>query len=473
MKRPARVSAWSLRRRLTLIAAAAMIASIAFGGVAMYWAASIESDQMLDASLEQLGATVLSFVEDDMGDGALDGKGKPGHLKTRPSASLLYRYQVWSRRGELLMRSHEAPADAPLVDLARLGFSTVRIEGETYRVLALPSKDKAVVVQVAENIDEQWREVGSVTAYYMSFLLVPFAVVFGVAWAMLQRSMGSVQSMADQLSDRNPLNLSPIDVNDPPTEMLPILKSIDQLFDRVGHALSSERRFTSVAAHEMRTPLAGLRAQSQLASSAHDEGDRQEALAALRLGVDRASHMLDQLLDLARIEALPADGAVPMQPLRISDVFHDVINDLGPRALERQVVVQARFDADEIVGHRFALFVLLRNLLANAIGYSPERGAVQVRVAAEDDGIALTVDDGGEGIAAADRERAFERFQRLGQTREKGAGLGLSIALSVVELHRAKIQLLDSPLGGLRVRVLFPREDHAANAAHEARDRAA
>lgn len=468
MKPLARVSSWSLRRRLTLIAAAAMVASIAFGGVAMYWAASIESDQMLDASLEQLGATVLSFVEQDMSDGSLDAQGKPGPLKTRPSASLLYRYQVWSRRGELLMRSHEAPADAPLVDLARLGFSTVVIGGETYRVLALPSKDKAVVVQVAENIDEQWREVGSVTVYYMGFLLVPFAVVFGVAWAMLQRSLGSVQSMAGQLSDRNPLNLAPIEVDDPPREMLPILKSIDQLFERVGHALSTERRFTSIAAHEMRTPLAGLRAQSQLASSALDEGDRQEALAALRVGVDRASHMLDQLLDLARIEALPADGAVPMERLRLSDVFNDVIEDLGPRALERQVVVHARFDADEVLGHRFALFVLLRNLLANAILYSPGQGSVQVRAAAEGHGIVLTIDDAGAGIAAADRERAFDRFERLGKTGATGVGLGLSIALSVVELHRAKIQLLDSPLGGLRVRVLFPPIADAAAPPHAA-----
>ena len=452
----ARAASWSLRRRLTLIAGAAMIASIAFGGVAMYWAASIESDQMLDASLEQLGATVLSFVEQDMSDGTLDTQNKPGPLKTRPSASLLYRYQVWSRQGELLMRSHEAPADVPLVGLSRLGFSTVQIEGESYRVLALPSSNKAVVVQVAENIDEQWREVGSVTAYYMSFLLVPFAIVFGVAWTMLQRSLGSVQSMADQLSDRNPLNLSPIDVHDPPREMLPIIESIDHLFERVGHALSTERRFTSFAAHEMRTPLAGLRVQSQLASRASDEDDRQDALAALRLGVDRASHLLDQLLDLARIEALPTEGAVPMVRLNISDVFQDVMNDLGARALARQVVVHARFDADELRAHRAALYVLLRNLIANAIAYSPVAGSVQLRSEESSDALALTVDDNGPGIAAADRVRAFERFNRLGQIRTQGVGLGLSIALAVAEFHRAKIELQDSPLGGLRVAVRFP-----------------
>ena len=461
----ARISAWSLRRRLTVIAGCAMVASIAFGGVAMYWTATIENEQMLDASLEQLGATVLSFVEEDIAAGGFAGAANVTHLKTRPSASLLYRYQVWSSDGELLMRSHEAPADAPLVDLQRLGFSTAKVKGEEYRVFALPSKNREIVIQVAENIDEQWRGIGSVTAYYASFLLLPFTLVFGLSWLLMRRSFRSIEAMADQLRHRNPLNLAPIRVADPPTELLPILQSIDTLFGRVGHALSTERRFTSVAAHEMRTPLAGLRAQSQLASTARDEHERQEALSLVRVGVDRASYLLDQLLDLARIEALPAEGTVAIERVRFVDVCRDVMTDLAPRAEAKGVTVDVQAPADTLPAHRFALSVLLRNLLANAIAHSPAGGRVEVKLAARADAIELTVDDAGPGIAPAHRERAFERFERLGQTRAQGVGLGLSIVLSVVELHRAQIRLLDSPLGGLRVLVIFARdasEDAAA-----------
>lgn len=450
-----RLSTWSLRRRLALIAAFAMVASIAFGGIAMYWAASIENDQMLDARLEQFGATVLSFVENELGDVSLVDPAKLPRLKTRPSAALLYRYQVWSRQGSLLMRSHEAPEDVPLMALPRLGFATVAIKGEAYRVFSLPSKNREFVVQVAENTDERWGQIGLITAYYMGFLLIPFGMVFGGSWLMLRRSFRSVETMADQLSHRNPLNLASIRVEDPPRELLPILNSIDTLFARVGHALSTERRFTSVAAHEMRTPLAGLRAQSQLASSARNDDELQDALKSLRVGVDRASHLLDQLLDLARVEALPADEAVHLESVNMADVYQHVMLELGIRAAKKQLSVSARFSVEVLQGLPFALSVLLRNLIVNAIIYSPVGARVEVQCAPQGDSIALTIDDAGPGIRPADRERAFERFDRLGRARADGVGLGLSIVLSVVELHRAKIQLLDSPLGGLRVKVLF------------------
>jgi signal transduction histidine kinase len=462
-----RVSAWSLRRRLALIASFALVSSIAFGGVAMYWAAGIEDDQMLDARLEQLGATVLSFVENELSSTAFVDPDKLPHLKTRPSAALLYRYQVWSRQGSLLLRSHETTADAPLMPLSSLGFATRSIQGEEYRVFALPSKNRELIVQVAENIAERSSQVGLSTAYYAGFLLIPFAVVSGASWLMLRRSLRAVETMADQLHHRNPLDLTPLRVDDPPLELLPILKSIDTLFDRVGDALSTERRFTSVAAHEMRTPLAGLRAQSQLASSARNDAERQDALDSLRTGVDRTSRLLDQLLDLARVEALPADGNRGIEGVDITSVYQDVMVELGPAAATKQISVGALFESGTLQGHRFGLSVLLRNLLANAIAYSPAGGRVEVHCAPQGGLIALTVDDSGPGIRAADRERAFERFTRLGQTRTQGVGLGLSIVLSAVQLHHARIELLDSPLGGLRVQVLFAPIAGAAQPPHD------
>lgn len=450
-----RVSGWSLGRRLTLIATFAMVSSLAFGGLAIYWAASLEEDQMLDARLEHLGSTVLAFVEEELDEPDPSGAMKYHNVKTRPTAALLYRYQVWSRDGSLLLRSYEASSQAPLMSLGKLGYDTVHYQGDEYRAFALPTKDQKYVIQVAENIDERWSQNGLMTAYYMGFLLVPLALVFGVTWLLLRRSMHSVDAMASQLRHRNPLDLTPMRLADPPQELQPVLASIDTLFARVGHALSAERRFTSVAAHELRTPLAGLRAQAQLASTARDPAELQDALQSLQIGVDRASHMLEQLLDLAHIEAQPADGGVPLQRVVVSDVYQHVMTDIGPRCARKQIGCGARFAAETIECHEFALYVLLRNLLANAVLYSPVGGKIEVRSEVRDDGVALIVDDSGPGIPAQDRERAFERFNRLGQTKTEGVGLGLSIVLSVVELHHARVQLLDSPLGGLRVQVLF------------------
>lgn len=454
-----RSSDWSLRRRLLWIASTAMAASMLLGGVAMYSVASIEGDQMMDASLEHLGATVLAFVEEEIEEELHEVTTgvhtMPLNLTTRPSVALLYRFQVWTRHGTLLMRSHEAPADRPLMHLTHFGFDTVRIGGEEYRTFALPSRNREFVIQVAENIDERWTQTARLTAYYVAFLLVPLALVFGATLLWLGRSLHAIDSLADQLGRRRALDLEPVDVAAPPRELLPILRSIDRLFERVGQALSVERGFTAVAAHEMRTPLAGLRAHAQLATRAQSADELKQALDSLMVGADRAAHLLDQLLDLARVDNMPKNVESLFEPLALSDVHREVMQELGPRGDRKRIAFSARFQADRILGHRFAVHVLLRNLIANAIAYTPEGGQIEVSARREGDTIELCVDDSGPGIQPEDRERALQRFNRLGRTQVDGSGLGLAIVHSVTELHRAGLQLTDSPLGGLRVAVRF------------------
>jgi signal transduction histidine kinase len=468
-----RRATWSLRQRITMIAVFVVVASIAFGGATMYWAASVENDEILDARLEQFGGTVLYFAERDLNMAAFNDPALLRPLKTRPSAALLYRYQIWSHEGVLLMHSHEASERTPLTALSQLGFSSVRIDGDEYRVFALPSSDRKLIIQVAENISERWLDIGSLTAYYMTYLLLPFGIVVVGAWVMLRRALHAVRSTAEQLDHRNPLDVTPLQIDNPPADLLPILRSIDTLFARVGRALSSERQFTSVAAHELRTPLAGLRAHAQLASTAHDEEELQFALQSIRAGVDRVTHLIQQLLDLARVDALPANDGEDIEAVNLQDVYRSVMLDLGARVAERQVRVAARFDAPAVRGHRVALSLLLRNLLDNAIRYSPPGSVVTVECALRGDHVALTVDDAGKGIPAPDRQSAFERFNRLGESRANGVGLGLSIVLSVVEMHGARIELLDSPSGGLRVLVSFPSTAAAAETAASTVQRAA
>lgn len=461
-----RRSQWSLLIRLAWIATAAVVASLLFGGFAMFWAASIENDHMIDARLEQFGATMQALVAESLTGLQGDAAAPPVPLKTRPTATLLYRYQVWTRDGALLLRSHEAPAAGPMTELAQLGYSSRTIDGEEHRVFSLPSRDGRYVIQVAENLSEAWTQVGLTTAYYAAFLLLPFGLVLLATWYLLRRALHSLNALADGLKSRNPLELTPLSVDEPPRELVPILQALDKLIGGMQRALSIERSFTALAAHEMRTPLAGVRAQAQLLTQEDLPPEPKESALALMKGVDRASHILDQLLDLARVEALAIAGEPEFKQVRITDVYQEVLHDLALRIRRRQVSVTARLGDEQLHCHGFALSVLLRNLLANAILYSPAGGRVELVVIPGEQDVMLAVDDSGQGIPEAERERAFERFNRLGRSQADGVGLGLSIVLMVVELHRARIQLTSSPLGGLRAQVHFPRERGAPAAGY-------
>jgi two-component system OmpR family sensor kinase/two-component system sensor histidine kinase QseC len=447
-------TAWSLRRRLVLIGGFAMLTTLLVGGFSMYWAASIEDDQMLDARLEQLGSTILSFIEHDLTEPRELQEVQHLPLATRPAAALLYRYQVWTSAG-MLLRTFEAPADRSFVPLERFGFSKASINGETYRTFSLPSRDGRYVIQVAECIDERIGQIATVTGYYVGFLLLPFGLLCGTAWALLMRSMRSIDTIAIQLRERNPLDVTPLRVQSPPEEMKPILLSLETMFQRVRDAISVERRFTSVAAHEMRTPLAGLRAQAQLACSVNDPGEAQVALRSVILGVDRAAHLLSQLLDIAKIETLSKERLLEFREVWFDDVYAQLVVDFDRAACEKGITLTHWFETDSVWAQSLGMLLVMRNLVANAILYTPAGGKVHLSTRLHDEDVVLTVDDSGPGIAPHDRERAFERFNRLGAAPGHGVGLGLSIVLMVVEWHEAKIALLDSPLGGLRSQVVF------------------
>ncbi|MCW2573306.1 MAG: hypothetical protein JWO88_3364, partial [Frankiales bacterium] len=385
-------------------------------------------------------------------------------LKTRRAAALLYRFQVWSSDGVLLLRSHESPSDRPLMDIGRFGFDRVELPDGHYRTFALPTRNRQMVVQVAECVDERMGQLAVITGYYVGFLVLPFGLLFIAIWLLLRRSLQSIQSIAEQLHGRNPLDVTHLRVESPPQEMMPILRSLDDMFERIGHALSVERRFTSVAAHELRTPLAGLRAHAQLAATSTDPMTSREALLSVIQGVDRASHLLNQLLDLARVESLQNDTGLKFQTVSFDLVFAEAVRDLRAVMTSKGVLVTDHFEAGEMRGLKFGLFLILRNLLSNAVLYCPPGGCVEVSTRYEGSSTVLIVDDSGPGIRPEQRALAFERFNRLGHSRTDGVGLGLSIVLMVVELHAAKISLLASPLGGLRSQIVFPRIEEPVDA---------
>jgi signal transduction histidine kinase len=282
-------------------------------------------------------------------------------------------------------------------------------------------------------------------------------VSLGVTSYLLKSSFETLGIMADRLREHNLLDVKPMQIDKPAKEMMPVIEAVNSLFLRAGNAITLEQRFTAMAAHELRTPWAGIRAQAQLACTARTEGESQNALHALIRGIDRASHVFDQLLDLAKLETMGDDITSKFQLVQISLVFQHVLEETRSLAQSKDVIVASQFFADEVQSIDFILYLMLRNLVSNAILYTPRGGRVEVFTQENDECLTLTVDDSGKGIPTIAREKAFERFNRLDQHGADGVGLGLSIVAQVVSLLRAKIQLLDSPLGGLRVQVTLNR----------------
>jgi two-component system OmpR family sensor kinase len=217
------------------------------------------------------------------------------------------------------------------------------------------------------------------------------------------------------------------------------------------------KNFVADAAHELRSPLAALKLQAQSVQRAPDNAARELALGRLTAGIERATRLVEQLLVLARHQA-SADVGASAQRVSLAEIARLAVADVVPSAQSRRIDVGVgSADESPVSGHPDALRILVRNLLDNAVKYSPEGATVDVGVAREDGRLVLSVEDSGPGIAQADRERVFDRFYRIAGTQASGSGLGLAIVRSIARLHGASLHLDQSPrLGGLRVQVRFP-----------------
>jgi signal transduction histidine kinase len=449
----------SLRQRVATISALAVSGALLMSVVGLHWAEESRDERSFDTRLAQAAKTVLLFAKNHHQTLDIANGQKNPTVALGSEDQPIYRFQVWSVDGALLMRSQSASAVEPLTELTHLGLLSNRLDGEASRLFSLRDPDSHLIVQVAEPLLERNDDFG----YYLLPLILPFLVSLGVTSYLLKGSFKTLDTMADRMRQHNLLDVKPLKIDKPPKEMMPVIDAMNSLFLRTGNAISMEQRFTSMAAHELRTPWAGIRAQAQLARTAQTEGELQSALQALIHGIDRASHVLDQLFDLARLESMGNDVTSKFQLVRVSIPFQQVLEEVRGLAESKDVTVASRFVTDEVQGMDFILYLMLRNLVSNAILYSPKGGRVDVFTQEQGQHLILTVDDSGRGIPAHAREKAFERFNRLDQHGADGVGLGLSIVAQVVSLLRASIQLMDSPLGGLRVQVTLNRavcEDH-------------
>jgi two-component system, OmpR family, sensor kinase len=436
----------SIRRTLLvwLIAGLTGIALLATG--ATYIAARHEVGELLDLQLKQLA---YSTRIDDLLRGRQPGFDQPIAPSGAGVTELLT--QIWDRNGVLVYWSQPG---AGLPVPATEGYSTVRHDHREWRVYTMVQGSHAL--QVAQAQDER-ETIATTTALRTLVPFLAFIPLFGVLiWAAVSRGLEPLEAMSRAVAKRRPDALTPISERALPEELQPLAASLNDLLARLDAALAAQRRFTADAAHELRTPLAALQLQVDLARRAGHATDRSAAYDDLDAGVKRATRLVEQLLTLARVE--PEALAERARACDLVAIAKEAIVARAALANAKGVDLGLAREAPAVVhGDPASLATLLSNLLDNALRHTPPGGRVDVMVDREPDAAVLTVADTGPGIPVDERERVFDRFYRGEENGESGSGLGLSIVKRIADAHGAAIAL-DAPAegSGLVVRVRFP-----------------
>ena len=431
----------SLRTRLTVFLLAAALLAAGITGVLAYRNTLKENEQLFDYQLRQ---TALSLRD----QGVADNLQPPGADEDAPAVVV----QIWTMNGAALYLSHPGAA---LPDRAVLGFSDVDAGNRRWRVYSMAARNR--IIQVAQPLELR-RDLAAAAALRSLRPLLIFAPLMTLLiWFLVDRALRPVQRLAHEVKLRDAGSLTPLPEQNLPSEVEPVAHAINSLLARLKLAFDSQRAFVADAAHELRSPLTALKLQLQLMARAPDEAGRRAAATQLEQGVERATRLIEQLLTAAR--TAPGENPGQMQPLDLAGLAREAIAEVWPLAEARGTGIELDAEERTMLGaDADALRILMRNLLDNAIRYTPAGGQVNMRIAQQPDALILTVDDSGPGIPAEERERAFQRFYR-GQ-REAGdgigSGLGLAIVANIAARHAATVRLLDSALGGLRVEVRFP-----------------
>ena len=449
----------SLKTRLLWFVLVAILLAAVLQAFTAYRGALGQADAMFDDHLQQVARSLRSGIPLD--SPLLQDSDAPG--------SDLY-IQIWGPDGRQLFRSTRSA----LPPRAVLGFSDVEADGNLYRVYTLQTALQTV--QIAQDLGARTARARAlaVQAILPFGLLTPLLML--AVWWVITRSLAPVERARRDVAHRAADDFSPLADTGLPDEVRPLVDELNLLFGRVRGAFDAQKNFVADAAHELRSPLTALRLQAQALrpQSRVDEtpAEREAAITRLNQGIDRAIRLVEQLLVLAREESGSAPSAPAADDLvDLQEVVKLTVADVLPPARLKQIDVGMATELHAVPvlvhGQPEALRVLLRNLLDNAVKYTPAGGRVDVSLEAGQEGARLLVEDSGPGIAQQDRERVYDRFFRAsGTASEAGSGLGLSIVQVIASRHRARLQLDRSEsLGGLKVSVFFPASPSPRHAA--------
>jgi two-component system OmpR family sensor kinase len=430
-----------LREQLLIWLLGGMLVSTLLAGAVLYLQVHAEADELFDYQLKQMAATLPAQLT----------LPAPPLWGPDPDEDQDIVMQVWDRNGQPLYVSNRALA---LPQAQSSGFHTVTAKDERWRVYTAMRHGHLIQVAQPTSVRQE------LAAGLAARSLLPFAVLIPalalLIWVAVGRSLAPLQRLADALRRRTPDAMQALPNDDLPPEIRPLIDALNSLLERLEKALATQRAFVADAAHELRTPLAALKLQLQLAERADTPAARLAAIAKLHERLDRATHLVTQLLTLARQE--PRMAPRNFAAVNLAALARHVVADRSPLAERRNIDLGVIADAGEenVQGDDDSLRILLGNLVDNAIRYTPSGGRVDVDVQRRNSQIVLSVLDNGPGIPIEEHERVFDRFYRREGSGVAGSGLGLAIVQNIAEQHGAEIVLLDNLAGsGLRIEVRF------------------
>ena len=378
------------------------------------------------------------------------------HSHIKPTAEK-FQFQVWDNDGHLLLHSPNAPK-VPFTS-GTVGFSQEDIDGTPWRVFSSYHQKSGLSVLIAERSDTREELVRLMAKDDIYIVLCTYPLLGLLIWIIIGRGLSSIKRVTEEVSHRAPNYLEPVDLKTVPVEIKSLVDELNHLLLRLQQGLEREKRFSADAAHELRTPLAALKTQAQVAFQAMDHKELQNAVKKVIRGVDRSAHVVEQLLTLSRL--MPDANIIEDQSqLNLRYIVTEELALLAPLAIKKDIelALVAKDRNYPILANSTAISILVKNVVDNAIRYSPSNSEVQVQLTQDRKAVTMKVIDSGPGIPAALRARVFERFYRILGTKAHGSGLGLAIVQQIANLHHAQVKLGSSTeLGGLEITITFPK----------------
>ena len=448
----------SIRRRLLVLL---------LGSLVLVWSAMLavgyaelreEVDELADARMEQSARTLLLLDlkrlqrlagQENGRDEDHDDDHKSEHDREHARA---VDFLVWDDDGSLLLRSPGAP---PLAFDARDGYRTLQSAQGSVRSFALRDPRRGYQVRVFEAVDTRSHLVNKLALRMAQLLLLAMPVLALLIWISTGRGLKPLTTISRAIGSRNAENLQPLDLERVPVETQPLVDSLNNLLQRLSESIDRERSFTADAAHELRTPLAAIKVQAEVALAAKSEEQRRQAIGQVIAGVHRTTHLAQQLLLLARLDH--ANG-MDAQATDLGQAAIDSAARLADAAACKDIELEVAAEPEcGLRADPLALSVMIDNLIDNAIKYGREGGRIAVRVARERGSVVLNVQDDGPGVAPEQRTLLTGRFFRIPGSGVEGSGLGLSIVERIVRRYRGVLEIGAGLHGaGLGVTIRLP-----------------
>ncbi|QRY79619.1 sensor histidine kinase N-terminal domain-containing protein [Pseudomonas sp. PDNC002] len=456
---PRRAGSISRRLLLTLIGGVSLLWLVA--GLFTYHLTRQQVNHLYDQDMIDFGQAALSLV--DIADSIDPEPTAPDDILSRSRKAieglpLIHReatlgYSIWYM-GKPLLTTPSSPAG---LDQQPLGFSDLQQDDHSYRVLQIASTGPDQVrIWVYEDLHYRSKTLRLLLFSALFPLLLALPLFAVLVWFGVRQGLAPLRSLIVQVHQRTAHSLHPLALNRAPVEVHSLVSELNLLLERLNSAMEAERRLTSDAAHEIRTPLASLRTHAQVALRSSDPAAHAHGLAQVSRSVERISALMEQILLLARLDAEELHEI--FRPVDLGLLAEDTIADLAPQAIDKHIELTLDSQGASLHGVEAWLGLLLTNLVGNALRYTPEGGRVAVSLESSAEKLLLWVRDNGPGVAPAEHAAIFTRFYRSPSVASSnGSGLGLPIVKRIVEIHRGRISLHEGLDGaGLGVCVELP-----------------